>query len=377
MFHPGWDDATSNGRKRARRFGPFQRTVEVGAGGQQLTTSNVKHGKKLARRELLMRLLSAKLNRVNHRWQNITNSASGTGAYILNYFLDTAAAQSSFIPVYLFDLSCAQQQIIDGVQTFGCPASRLRRNGISNDYFTEPVLGRNSDDNGDAAAWTLERNAGLTNTKEYEQSLIETVSIKLLLYGARKFPSQVKVQIVSFSEGYTPNAYQSLSVAGPATVSEAEPSISGTDEALFDWNAMWMQHVAPLIGNPIGTRPYATRQLMKVHKSKTYDFQPKESIDLDITGDQVAVFFNYKMYKTVDYTRSQTVSDVTVAEEANPNEWSIRDSKELEVHARPEQRMFLMVSAMTSQNTFGVPSSADIAPSMDICLRRKISSVDV
>lgn len=361
--------------KRARRFGPADPVTEVGSGGQQLSYSRIKHGKRVRKREMLMRILASKLNVVSHRWQNITNSASGSGAYPLNYAAN-AAPESEF-PVYLWDLTVAQQQIIGGVVQFGVPASRLYRNTAGH-YNTNRIFGRDADNTVDSSIWVIERNSGVTNTKEYSVGLIENVSIKLLLYGARKFPSKVTISLVSFAEGYTPNAWVvTTNINNPPTVDEQEPSVADPDEVLNDWNAMWQSYTAPLIGNPISTRPGTTRNLMKIHKSKTYDFQPKLSTELDATGDQVAVYFDYKMNKRVDYTRAQFSTDVGVSEELDPNEWGIKQDQELQVHARPEQRMFLMVTGMTPLNTNGVANGAiDYAPSFDICIRRKISSMD-
>lgn len=369
----------SSGRKRARRFGPFKPPKPVGGGGQQLSFSKLKHGKKVARRELLMRLLSAKLNPVTHRWQNITNSASGSGAYKLDYSLSGAVGATAFYPVFLFDLTGAQVQSLNSINVHACPASRLQRSGVTPfNYNTAPILAKNADANADLGAWTLERNSGLTNPKEFAEGIIENVSIKLLLYGARKFPSKVKVQIVSFTEGYTPNAFICTPfITSAVAVDQAEPNGATTDEATRDWNAMWSQHVAPLIANPISTRPMGTRKTMKVHMSKEYVFQPKLSTELDVTGDQEAVFFSYKMNKRVDYTRAQPNDQVTPVEEGDPNEWTIKDYNELQVHARPEQRMFLMISGLTPLNTSGVTNGEiDFAPSFDICIRRKISALD-
>lgn len=353
-----------------------QKIVHVGAGGQQLSYSRIKHGRKVAKREMLMRILASKLNTVSHRWQNVTNSASGGGAYYLNYFLSNVAGSDSQLPVYLWDLTCAQQQIIDGVQTFAMPCSRLNRLSATNVYTTIPIPAQNSDNSAITYAWTTERNSGLSNTKEYAEGVIENVSIKLLLYGARKFPSGIKVQIVQFDEGYTPNSWSAgIETAVPSIVDQ-EPGGLANDNG-NDWNAMWQNHLAPLIGNPINTRPNTVRKVMKVLMTKTYNFQPKLNTELDVTGDQVAVFFNYKMNKRVDYTRAQPQTEVTVAEEINPNEWAINTSKELNVHARPEQRVFLMISGMTPLNSFGVSPPEDVSTSFDICVRRKITCIDV
>ena len=366
-----FDPATRNGRKRARRFGPFKQETQVGAGGQQLTTSNIRHGRRVRKRELLMRILAAKLNTVTHRFQNITNSASGLGSFPLSYF-NQGAGFFSLMPVVAFDLTGAQQQVINGVQTFATVCTRLQRSA-GGTYNWGFVPGRDADDANSVYGWTTERNSGLTNTKEYASALIENVSIKLLLYGGRKFPTKVMVQLVSFAEGYTPVAGTSTTLTALPTVAEA----SGVENA-EDYNAMWMAHTAPLIGNPINTRPSALRKLMKVHMSKTYDFQPKLSTELDVTGDQVAVYFNYKMNKRVDYARSQSVQSVTNTEEINPNEWVVHDDNELNVFALPEQRVYLLISGMTPLNGFNVvDADQDLCPSFDDCIRRKISGIDV
>lgn len=366
-----FDPATRNGRKRARRFGPFKEPYEVGGGGQQLSTSNIRYGKRVRKRELLMRILSAKLNNVTHRFQNISNSADGRGCFPLSYFNQGAGFFSS-LPVVAFDLTGAQQQVINGVQTFATVCTRLQRSAAGT-YNWSFIPGVDSDDAGNAYGWTTERNSGLTNTKEYASALIENVSIKLLLYGARKFPSKVMVQLVSFAEGYTPVVGSGTSVSALPTVAEA----SGVENA-EDYNAMWMAHTAPLIGNPINTRPSSLRKLMRVHYSKTYDFQPKLSTELDVTGDQVAVYFNYKMNKRVDYARAQSVQSVTNAEEINPNEWVIHNDNELNIVALPEQRVFLLISGMTPLNGFNVVNAdQDLCPSFDYCIRRRISGIDV
>lgn len=381
LGHLGAVSAARYFRKMPRTFpgdrpSKKQKITHVGAGGQQLSYSRIKHGRKVAKRELLMRILASKLNTVSHRWQNVTNSASGTGAYTLNYFLSNVAGSDAQLPVFLWDLTCAQQQVIDGVQTFGMPCSRLNRLSATNVYTTTALPARDSDNAADTYAWTTERNSGLTNTKEYAEGVIENVSVKLLLYGARKFPSGVKVQLVQFDEGYTPNSWAATIESAVPNIVDQEPGGLANDNG-NDWNAMWQQHIAPLVGNPINTRPNTVRKVMKVLMTKTYSFQPKLNTELDVTGDQVAVFFNYKMNKRVDYTRAQAQDQVTVAEEINPNEWAINNSKELTVHARPEQRVFLMISGMTPLNSFGIATPADVCTSFDVCIRRKITCIDV
>lgn len=363
-------------RKRARSDG--KTSVKYDKGGYaQLTYDRAKCGKKLTRTDRVSKLVNSHTFDVIERFQNITNLSSGSGAYSLNW--DDSGANQNSLPMYLFDLTCLPNKIGDNVTTsYPQPFTRLYRNKLNatltaGAYYTNIVAGRNADDAGDSYLWQAEREPSLFTNRAHERALIEWCNLRFVLYGARKNPSWIKLQIVQFvEEDQVPGGYST----DPAIVStEAGRILNVTDPNYNRWQTTWQGAVDQLTGSTIGIRDLKEQKLkLRVKFSKMYKFNPTMTTESDVSGHQVSVNFNYAMNKVCSYVEDPRAhTEVSPVEEVNPNEFPVYDQHVYSSHTAPKGREFLMITGYTGKpvSAYGTGIDADFAPSFDMAIRRK------
>lgn len=309
----------------------------------------------------------------------ITSSYSGSGAYGL-VFTNAATCQ---LPVYLFDISCLRTNVVDGVQYFSNPASVLQRDTASGNYQTAIIGARNATGAAASYVYTTESYPTAAINGRYANSAyLDWVQIKLLIYAAKRTPSFVRVQLVQFvDDDYQPSIRSSTTDStATSAVIEAEPS--GTGTRVSEWNAMWQEYVAPLLGNPINNRDVSKGRRMRVIAQRVYRTQPRDNTvegPTVGTGDQISVNWFHKLGRTLDYSRSTLGAQPAAGDEENPQIFGPTADGNSATHCRPHQRIYMLISGYTPEEATAVSPNlpADIGCSFDLCIRRKFHVLDI
>lgn len=383
-------DISTRAPKRARTNAPSGHTTQDAGGYVQLKYETSKRaGKRLGKRQKISKLVNSHVQPVIERFQNVTSLTSGAGAYFLDW--DTSGTTYNQLPVYLMDLTCIRNRLGDNTSVAEPhPLVRMNRNKsvaglIAGAYFSDWQDGKTQADVA-SRNWQFERRSvglGSTPVAHFEKSLIEWCDIRMVLYGARKCPSFVQVMVVQFQEeDQCIGAYADVGAGSSVVETEPGRSTVATDPRFNRWNTAWQGFVDNLSGNPINTRDLQEQKLqLKVKYSRTYKFNPTLETESDKTGHQVSIKFRYDMNKVCNYVEDpRQHTEVTAANENNPNYWPSYDAHMYSPFTAPKGREFLVIRGYAGKPTaltgtageFVLPADRyDAACSFDLMVRRK------
>lgn len=378
-------DSISNGPSKRARVDTAVKSENV------QVYRKIKSGRRKSKSSAMMSMMKSVSVPQIHRFQNLTVANDAGGAYNLSYWNSNAAADlgDTALPVYFMDLNHLLANNVGGTMVYDAPFRRLYRKdataGNVDQFFTQVVFGRDNEDSANVYNWVLEKGYNLTNAdRGIRAAYLNWVESRLLIYGARKYPSRVRVSLIRWTDTVTQaRATVTATYQNPAPTFIAARSSTPDTGSLYtpatetdtqrDWNAFWLERTASMTSNPLTVRPKGARPLFTVLKSHTYDFQPR-SLDTDGpaggVGEQVVLKWFHEVGKTFKFLHTTTSDQPNADEQSNPNEFPLQTFAELECVCAPRARMSLMIEGIT-QSTSSADGDPDTAPSFDMCVRRK------
>lgn len=389
------DMGTYTNRKSSATMGT--QTEAIRPSGGVLTFRSKKTGRRESEFKKMMKLMKANQQIFVDRWQRLSDPSDSSMSFNLSHVNSDAVTNNvgtSTFPVYLFELNALNQNVVgnrggSGVSTvLSSPMMQLARldDATQDRFITQPLTGRGFDDTTDAYGWTFEEqtNSAVSIPVPIDRAYLDWVDLRIALMGARKYPSNVRIQIVRFTDEFAqPAVWTTLtSTTLPTTGNNsANPratadwgTITPAISSNFDeWNSHWVQYTAPLISHPLNVRKKTSKSIWKVLHSKTFTFQPRDTSDDAPTGgvgDQVMFKWFNRIAKQYRYVQSGDNLDPTPDESHLPNEWGQLDSDRRDTHARPLARLFVVISGWSPGN-FNPSVPADNVPAFDILVRRK------
>lgn len=374
------------------------------AGYVQLTRLKRTSGRKLARKAKLQKILGSLIQPVVTRFQNLQTLDAASGVCQLNFNPAATSPGVSKYPVWMFDLTSTFNQLNDALGGLYYPnvLYRLTRNRLdaggtesNNQYNCVPEVAGVSPDGSTATyTWNTERRPR-AGCYPMASTIFEWMDIRLMVYGAKKKPTQVYVDLVQFPEGMCPGYYAFTNTTGATdsvpTAEEPSPWAGGDDDAR-KWNEMWLGYVDRLVTNPLNKRDAFNVPGPKVVQRQVLTFNPTASFEDDPRGHmkELRLFknvnkrINYQWANEApifgDYNVAQGTVGVAPAVEGNPNRWDCNGWKpavgsyftSCQVAPAPKHRLFLMISATSAVDA---AFSADDHASFDFLIRRKQSVI--
>lgn len=362
------------------------------AGYQQKKRLRDSAGKKLNKTEKKLKMIGAKMQTYIDRFQGVADqiwtSTSGEqypGYWPLGYYHNTnsTSEQSVYFPYYLMELNNAFKNRQNGSIMTGCPFMRLiRYNGptlVDPNFAFENVNGRKRDDDGDIRQWSVERSPPTWDFEWGDKMFIDNYDIRFQLYGARKVPQRLYVQLIQFvDEDLCPPVFASVDDGATAgTVRNTREAV--VTEETKKWNNFWISETDRLLGNPINKRGIkVSSPTYEVLYSKIFDFEPVMTTEGDECPHNFQFELKYDYNKVVSFVESGDAGvQITNAELLKGNEWDVNTGNQTSVSCADRGRLFLKICAEAPVNEFNYSSSkiADYFCSFDMIVRRKASKI--
>lgn len=264
------------------------RTAVRGAGRDayaQQSYTNIVKGSRLDDRSLVDRAVKATVERIVYQHRKYANDGTNVNNYAQPIAQIVTASKRS-LPVYIADLTRINQtHIIDpNFKVSFMKQMYMDTSGASDGQIKwEDVDGIGPDGSTPNKFLFIAEDKALSiRQKPITKSILNWVSIKMNLMGARTRPGYFKVQIVTL----------------------------GDDEHLDPWTkdgtlpqhgAFWQDHVSRLTCNTIHDLPKKTKTKMHVLLEKTIAWQPTSTTESDTRAHVDTVNIFYRPNKTIQY----------------------------------------------------------------------------
>lgn len=250
-------------------------------------------GKKLTTSALVDKTVKASLQRCVFFFRRYTQEATG-GSF--QYGLDSSVGGSTrYFPLYLFDLT-ARPQYVNGVlkqATCGLRAI-CDTTGVNDGKIRWQTINGNDKDNVSNAYVQFDEGTSLSQIQSSGKSLINWFDIKAQVQGARNIPTKVTFEIIKLLD----DELDPVDGNGSTTTN----GITSTQHQQY-----WQSEIAQLTYSPIHTFQKPKKRYVKIISSKSFTFQPKESVDNDTRGQLYVLKWFNRINKIVNYNNSGTV----------------------------------------------------------------------
>lgn len=320
-----------------------------------------------------------------------TGTEQYPGYYPLGFYSSGVASSNAVLPYYVFDLTTAlinRTTPTSGAtgDYFGVPFYRLNRyNGLNDKFNYVQVAGCDADNNSSNwFKWQIERtadNIASTPRSWGDKMYLEWADIRMQIYGARKAPTRVFVDIIQYTdEDYVPRKVIVDAGNAPYFESTDAGESASSDPALFArWQNFHLSEVDRLLGNSIAKRGVKMPRGYNVLYSKTFDFEPVMTNEGDACPHNVQFELKYFIDKVISYVeRPQGDTQVTTAEMIQPNEWDTSDYGKTLTSCNGKGRVYLRIRGEALKNEFTNTAEdriCDYAASFDLMVRRKNSMI--
>lgn len=266
------------------------------------------------------------------------------GAVPLINFYDTVTPRYT-LPVHLYDLTCAPNNVGGTVQTAQCGYQLTCSTNVTvGATLSWRALGNPVDVI--RSGHTASTSASLPNTS----SLLRGASIKMMLYAPTGIPIKYVIQLVQFDdEDYAPTSgIASGSVADAGTSQAVGTTLNVLSQPAASF---WLNKMQPYAKSPVVHQFREGVPKMRSLYSKTIIMNPKETTEVSNTK-----YHQFNLFKALN-------RQCTYAYEQN-TQWNILDATEVTDNAdnkccvHPSKRVYLMIRAMAgygAHNTGSFP----------------------
>jgi len=364
------------GSKR-RNFGPGRvlnkrrKSSSSSGGGGELSKASmvVKLGSK---RGIVGKLVRANEQRVINRWQAINpymgfatatrNLAAclGGGAYALaNY--NNAGNTITQCPLHLYDIT-STNNVLSGTYTGINPSWQMTWTG-GNANFT-PMFGDSAVGGRSGAITWNQENVGSgpssASSLPLRRCLLDSVSAKLMCYGASSYPTKFHIDFVQFTEDWCHPDFAAQDEAAPF------PAFNTLRSAF--WESLTKKEIA----HPIDIQNPLYKKYIKVIKSLNFTLQARLTNEPAVDSTvghckEVNVFLPASRILKFDWGQSSV--DGTII---NPDSYQVSTGQNL-CNVEPKARIYMMVRATNTTNTLAAGAvTIATTPTYDLVLRQQL-----
>ena len=332
-----------------------------------LMTQRVTVGRRIPRSRLVSKMVSAGVQSIVYRYQNMTSYDSLQGGLVMSRILTgvpPANATAESYPFFMFNLSNVNQ--LNNTAAPAATAYQLVRQWttgslITPEYNYQLVNGTDYTGAASNSYWQTEQ-AYSAPSASVPRSLLEWLDIRLDCIGPTNDFCKWIVQLVSFKEAYY----------CPEWVNQGNTDQLSLD-AINSRVDFYDRELMPYITHPMNPRSYTStnfvKQAMRVHWSTEFITASKDQNDLNAIGQERQVKIFKRMNRLQKYDWGDNTHLPPVAAGVDPVGWVPRTTGgRLNNDVEPEKRLYLMVKA---QNMITTAAGVTTCPSFDIAIRAK------
>lgn len=300
-------------------------------------------------------------------WQQITRFGNGGGLFLKN--AENAAASPTYrdLPVYAVDLTSTRNWV-NGAATDANPVFSLQKKhgaaGVGGFYKWVQVAGVDYT-GATAATWQTEYSPHRTNTQlayPNDNSVLKWVSIQMVLYGMKNYPTKYTIEVCQFHEDFVPIIQQDTDI---------------TDGTYGEyWDNMTKRYTfSPLAQLVKGTA--SSHKNMKVIRRYNVLIDPTANFENDPTPHCKTFKIFLEMNRRCSYdwklanTQPQTMDTIASNQDYDTQDYKQEDN-ENQTTVDPKARIFLLIRA-SNYNIQNDPATVSTtnSPSFDMKIRTK------
>lgn len=338
---------------------------------RQLETISAKRGVKSSFQSFMKKLVKASYDFSKYMFRGYVyengagiggGGAGDTGGRFYNCGLERPNANNTYYPVYLFNLTTIPQLI--GGTTVNVGASWRLRNDPTNstngsiNWFQVGAIDVAGSSTGSNGLWGTfaSTGGGGTLAPAYSKGILEYLNIKYTMRGPRARPTRFIVQVIQPYQWF-----QALPDNG-----------SGYDT---EQNQVWAGIANRNCANMCQNMPSQMRKPWRVLYTRTYEIQPTSSTETDVGGHDIHQRYFWKCNRVLNYMDMGGSVPVDVGDYGDMNIGSSLGGRKLSNTPALGQNLYLLVQAYSPNSA--VAFSADVHPSFDISVEKKMSSFGV
>lgn len=357
------DSITGNKRPRT------ENKDEVTAVGSPVTYKTVKRGR--AEKHSVAaawRHIAALDERVNYRYQGLTDYSAPQGWYIMDRIVagtPPLSGATQNLPLYLFDLSCVPQNGSAPNQLQMVGARMLAQStgsGNNVDYKFTTVLsqagsGAAISGNLTTNQWLLDNSGAVVNGPG-RADILKWLDIRLICIGGALVPTTFEISIISLNNDWL----------HPAWASQTNSSQGDNYQWGVARNAFWENEVNRFISSPITViNPQKSRGCTRHYVTK-FTIQPKDtSSSMTEPAHKIFKLFQHlNRVQRYDWAQPSVVASSTANTQFVAGEYPLNSAANNGTDVEPRKRLYLMIKA-TNQYPAGDNS---VAPSFDLVMRK-------
>lgn len=315
------------GRRRAPG-----KMIRQQADGQRKEYS-FKNGKKLTSSALVDKTVKAAIQRQLFFWRRYDVEGAGN-AFALG--LDNAIGGTTrFLPIYMFDLT-ARPQVVLGTQQDAIFAYRLATDttGTADGKVRWVNVAGKTAANVDSTAVQPYETSNLANDRfSAPISLLNWVDIRAQFQGPRAVPGKITVQLIKLlDEDIDPNPSNGL--------------VGNSGATNIKHQVFWQSEIASCTVSPVHIYTRPKQKYIKVLASKTFETQPRESVDKDARGQMTVLKWFNRLNKIINYNNrgSQVSNDNDLVDGRLPTGTNLSGIG-ISPYADSKDKIFLYVKA--------------------------------
>lgn len=281
----------------------------------------------------------------------------------------TAGTYTYEFPVHMFDLTCASN-VINGVFTPGAPSykvlgSETPATGLSPISFGQ-VDAISTETGGSLITWKTEATSGSSSSAigfvPHNHSVLKWADIKLILHGAKNYPTKYDISLVQFKRRSV------VPISNSAQPITFDGDTGDIDEF---YNYLYKPYTYSTIATEGATK---FRKYFKTLKRVNFILQPRDSSD----SGSVTPFKELKIFQKFDRPcwfdwsgENTNIAGTDTVAIPNSNLAPNYTSREFSTSVYPTKRIFLMIRATSEFQTATPATPTDVWPTYDFSIRTK------
>lgn len=307
----------------------------------------VTYGKPLSLLMKTMKLVSGATELTRWSWRNLNKFGGTQGAVKLQSIQPGLAGTIMYMPVHCYDLTSVLNNN-DTTSTTPNVAYELR---FSNDTAAHVASWGVFQNNNLTTTWTSIDAPTTTPAKlEGGTAYLNTVDVKLLLYGATAQPNKFQIDLCQFDQDFVPDTGGTVQVPVTSTMTA-------------DHTAFWEYMTKRWCFNPIDTENTKFRKNWKILKSMVIEMDAKETTEgTQNRYKEVRMF--YRMNRKLNYRWLENDTAALTNTDTQTN------TAQNQCYVQQKARVYLMIRALNPVVFPSGVSTVSNTPSYDIVIEK-------
>lgn len=305
---------------------------------------------------------------------NQINAEVGGGAYWLHHQNGAGAigTQTLYLPLHLFDITCTPNivngSIKDPNPMWQCCVTATNQvlwdnaATVDDPTSTFPVTG----------AWQAENLAGAaiasTLSVPNRKTFMESVAIKMLLYGARTLPTKFTIDFIQLKQDWLHPEFMNNNTLGVSSTT----GVNYRDEACAFWEYLAKEYC----GHPINFQNPTFRKYYKVLKSQSVMLQPQLTVSTDVSyahHQSVDIFIPINKIMNLDWNEAKGFLPQSTIDD--PGTY-MQNLGSVSTFVEPRKRIYMMIRGSNYYRTQNsATETLGLVPSYDVAIRQSLINI--